>query len=53
MTNADFRGKAPLANLFSINNSRISDYELQTQAALTNALISNNSWDYGNGDDGI
>jgi alpha-tubulin suppressor-like RCC1 family protein/subtilisin-like proprotein convertase family protein len=49
VSNADFRGKAPLASLFSINNSRFSDYQLQTAAALTNALISNNSWDYGNG----
>jgi subtilisin-like proprotein convertase family protein len=50
VSNADFRGKAPLARLFSLNDSGYSDYQLQTAAALTNALISNNSWDYGNGD---
>ena len=33
VTNADFRGKAPLANLFSMNNGN-SDYALQTNAAL-------------------
>ena len=48
-TNGQFRGKAPLATLFSMNNNH-SDYVLQTTAALNNALISNNSWDYGNGD---
>jgi subtilisin-like proprotein convertase family protein len=47
---ADFRGKAPLANLFSLNMGNYSDYQLQTNAALVHALISNNSWDYGNGD---
>jgi len=45
---ANFRGKAPQVNLFSMA-SYYSDYTLQTTAALTNALISNNSWDYGNG----
>ena len=48
--NADYRGKAPLANLFSIRANSYSDYQLQTNAAMTGALISNNSWDYGNGD---
>jgi subtilisin family serine protease len=50
VTNADFRGKAPLAYLFSLNDSSYSDYQLQTNAAMVGALISNNSWDYGNGD---
>jgi subtilisin-like proprotein convertase family protein len=44
-----FRGKAPLATLLAMNWGA-SDGELQETAALTNALISNNSWDYGNGD---
>ena len=55
VTNADFRGKAPLANLYSVAGINggydpfaISDYYLQSIPALTNALISNNSW--GNGD---
>ncbi len=49
-----FRGMAPKANLFSVaaidssfsylNNS---DQYLQEAPALTNALISNNSWNYG------
>ena len=49
VSNADFRGKAPLANIFSLNIGNYSDYQLQTNAALKGALISNNSWDYGNG----
>lgn len=40
-----FRGKAPLANLFSFDFNK-SDQELQEAAAQTNALISNNSWNY-------
>ncbi len=51
VTNADFRGKAPLANLYSFgflgaNDTNIfySDALLQEIPALTNALISNNSW---------
>ena len=55
ITNADFRGKAPLATLYSVagidggyDTFYISDYYLQSVAAATNALISNNSW--GNGD---
>jgi subtilisin-like proprotein convertase family protein len=43
--NADFRGKAPLANLFAMNFND-SDLNLQEQAALTNAPISNNSWNF-------
>jgi hypothetical protein len=45
VSNADFRGKAPLATLFSMNFND-SDQQLQEEAALTNALISNNSWNY-------
>jgi subtilisin family serine protease len=45
-TNGQYRGKAPLAKLFSMNYND-SDQDLQQDAALTNALISNNSWDYG------
>ncbi|HEX3857718.1 MAG TPA: LamG-like jellyroll fold domain-containing protein [Verrucomicrobiae bacterium] len=41
-----FRGKAPLATLLSLNFGD-SDEALQAAAALTNALISNNSWNYG------
>ena len=82
VSNADFRGKAPLATLYSVafeggfsigpvgfdndwqgaydpaywaalgnpptDLSDVSDYYLQSAAvALTNALISNNSWTYG------
>ena len=45
-TDGQFRGMAPLANLFSMDWS-LSDQTLQEAAALTNALISNNSWNYG------
>ncbi len=49
VTNADFRGKAPLATLFSVgflgaNDFGASDSYLQEEPARTNALISNNSW---------
>ncbi len=49
VSGADFRGKAPAANLFSVGNiyGGISDQYLQEEPALTNALISNNSWVYG------
>ena len=52
VTNADFRGKAPAAKLYSVtalNNQEtknVSDRYLQEIPALTNALISNNSWTY-------
>jgi len=53
-TNGQFRGKAPLATLYSvaaIDNTfsflNFSDQYLQQAPALTNALISNNSWNYG------
>jgi subtilisin-like proprotein convertase family protein len=45
VTNADFRGKAPAAMLFAVDFHG-SDSNLQAEAALTNALISNNSWVY-------
>jgi len=86
ISNADFRGKAPLAYLYSVafrggfsigpngfdndyqgaydpaydtatanqltDVADVSDYYLSTAAvALTNALISNNSWTYGNDGD--
>ena len=40
-----FRGKAPLATLLSMDLNN-SDETLQAAAALTNALISNNSWNF-------
>jgi subtilisin-like proprotein convertase family protein len=52
VTNADFRGKAPLASLYSFaaldnaGNLDISDEILQAVPATNNALISNNSWAY-------
>jgi subtilisin-like proprotein convertase family protein len=55
VTNANFRGKAPNATLFSVggiagdDTNIITDAYLQAEPALTNALISNNSW--GNGDE--
>ena len=46
VSNADFRGKAPLATLYAMNMNH-SDQALQEAAAqVTNALISNNSWNY-------
>ena len=44
-TNGQFRGKAPMATLFSMPYF-ISDQTLQETAAVTNVLISNNSWNY-------
>ncbi|HTY87248.1 MAG TPA: S8 family serine peptidase [Candidatus Acidoferrum sp.] len=41
-----FRGKAQLAKLLSVSLYD-SDQDLQQTAAQTNALISNNSWNYG------
>lgn len=51
VTNANFRGHAPNARLFILpidlqTGPTISDAFLQEQAAMTNALISNNSWGY-------
>jgi subtilisin-like proprotein convertase family protein len=46
VTNADFRGKAPAADLYSFNYGR-PDYLLQRNAAIQGALICNNSWDNG------
>ena len=51
-TNGQFRGMAPLATLYSVAASMaarsnfITDQYLQEAPALTNALISNNSWNY-------
>ena len=52
-TNYQFRGMAPLARLYSvgaIDNTftflNYNDQYLQETPALTNALISNNSWNY-------
>ena len=52
-TGTQFRGKAPLANLFSVaavndtfNVLNVSEQYMQEAPALTNALISNNSWNY-------
>ena len=57
VSNADFRGKAPFANLYSLaifdaygNANGISDYQIQTNSAMVGALISNNSWDNGDAD---
>lgn len=44
-TNAQFRGMAPAARLFSMHYGH-SDSYLQQTAARTNAFISNNSWNY-------
>ena len=51
VTNADFRGMAPGAELFILpvdilTGPIISDIYLQETAAKTNAFISNNSWTY-------
>jgi subtilisin-like proprotein convertase family protein len=49
-TNAQFRGKAPAARIFSmatgLGGPLPTDDDLQERAVLTNALISNNSWNY-------
>ena len=54
-TNGQFRGMAPMATLYSVggivggsDTNIISDQYFQEAPALTNALISNNSWTYGN-----
>jgi subtilisin-like proprotein convertase family protein len=44
-TNFQYRGMAPLAKLFAMDFED-SDQNLQQGAALTNALISNNSWNF-------
>ena len=51
-----FRGMAPAATLYSVaaignNGGSFSDQYLQEAPALTNALISNNSWNYINDSD--
>ena len=50
-TNGQFRGMAPAATLFSVGSlggdaDATSDQYLQETPAQTNALISNNSWNY-------
>jgi subtilisin-like proprotein convertase family protein len=45
-TIGQFRGKAQLAKLLSMDVGISSDQELQAAAARTDALISNNSWYY-------
>ncbi len=50
-TDGNFRGMAPLANIFAqpislITGPLLSDSYLQENAARTNALVSNNSWGY-------
>jgi subtilisin-like proprotein convertase family protein len=50
-TNGQFRGKAPIANLFSMSLANGSDtYFQETAAAQPKLLIANNSWSYGNSD---
>ncbi|HTR43790.1 MAG TPA: S8 family serine peptidase, partial [Pseudomonadales bacterium] len=44
-TNGQFRGKAPLANMFAMN-FQDDDPTLQQTAATNGALISNNSWNF-------
>ncbi|HAV62074.1 MAG TPA: hypothetical protein DCY13_06880, partial [Verrucomicrobiales bacterium] len=51
ITDADFRGMAPEANLFAqpidlLTGPLLSDTYLQENAARTNSLVSNNSWGY-------
>jgi subtilisin-like proprotein convertase family protein len=46
-TNFQYRGKAPATRIFSIGEPLPPDSYLQERAAQTNALISNNSWNYG------
>ena len=51
VSNANFRGMAPGAGIYSqtidpIFAPFVNDTDLQQNAALTNALISNNSWNY-------
>jgi subtilisin-like proprotein convertase family protein len=46
-----FRGMAPAVQIFSASIfNNVSDSQLQQNAAATNALISNNSWNYGSSD---
>ena len=48
-TTNQFRGMAPGARLYSllaVSSGGLSDFDLQEAAARTNALISNNSWNY-------
>ncbi len=45
-TNNQFRGKAPFAQMFSMN-FETDDQTLQQTAATNGALVSNNSWGFG------
>jgi subtilisin family serine protease/subtilisin-like proprotein convertase family protein len=55
-TNSQFRGMAPSATLFvqpilfSSPSNFLTDFELQEAAAKTNALISDNSWNFSDSD---
>ena len=55
-TNGQFRGMAPAARLFvepllfSSLENYLTDFQLQESAARTNALISNNSWNFSDSD---
>lgn len=56
LPNANFRGMAPMAKIFSLpidllTGPFLSDTYLQETAASTNAFISNNSWGYVNASD--
>jgi subtilisin family serine protease/subtilisin-like proprotein convertase family protein len=50
ITNADFRGQAPGARIFSIARG-LPDSDLQETAARTNAFICNNGWNLDNAND--
>ena len=47
VTNADFRGKAPLSTLYAISKDVGFKTLQEVSAGLTNALIVNNSWNEG------
>ena len=51
-TNFQYRGMAPAARVY-LQSLTDTDQELQQGAALTNALISNNSWNYADNSYGI
>ena len=45
-----FRGMAPAVKIFSQLATDLSDFALQEEAALTNALVSNQGWNYSSSD---
>src|SRR6185436_12580213 len=47
---ANFRGQAPSAKILAMPLGFETDAELQEAAGTNGALISNNSWGYGNSD---